>query len=285
MSDNLIDMFAASYDYESTANGGAAQFNGNIASMQWRTYINSICLPQQQYRFSYDVADRLTAAAHYTHNGTAWVFTNNYSESGITYDLNGNILNYLRRGMNTPGTFSKIDNLTYVYGDSNRPDRLTRVLDGGSATKGFVFVGTAPIPNYLYDNNGNLQEDKHKSMTFGYNYLNLPHTFTKTGAGAGTMTVTYTATGEKLTKTVGSNTKYYFSGIEYNGSTLEAIYHPEGRCTPNGASFYYEYTLTRQCPGQLPGQRHGGNILGRFPRLPLRYDDGRPERNADCPFK
>lgn|GEM_PF-4225931 len=35
-----------------------------------------------------------------------------------------------------------------------------------------------------------------------------------------------------------------FAGIEYLGANLDAIYHAEGRCTPNGATaFHYEYTL------------------------------------------
>jgi hypothetical protein len=49
--------------------------------------------------------------------------------------------------------------------------------------------------------------------------------------------MTYTADGEKLTKTVtGGATKNYVAGIEYTGANLEAIYHGEGRCTPNGAT-------------------------------------------------
>jgi RHS repeat-associated protein len=59
----------------------------------------------------------------------------------------------------------------------------------------------------------------------------------------------------KLRKTVnntGAVTLYkqdYVSGLEYrsNGSagalTLEAIYHPEGRITPDGAAFRYEYNI------------------------------------------
>jgi len=41
-----------------------------------------------------------------------------------------------------------------------------------------------------------------------------------------------------------AGTRNYVSGIEYLGANLDAIYHAEGRCTPNGASaFHYEYTL------------------------------------------
>jgi hypothetical protein len=37
--------------------------------------------------------------------------------------------------------------------------------------------------------------------------------------------------------------KRYVGGIEYTGANLEGIYHAEGRLTPNGANFRYEYTL------------------------------------------
>jgi hypothetical protein len=37
--------------------------------------------------------------------------------------------------------------------------------------------------------------------------------------------------------------KRYVGGIEYTGANLEGIYHAEGRLTPNGASFRYEYSL------------------------------------------
>jgi RHS repeat-associated protein len=71
----------------------------------------------------------------------------------------------------------------------------------------------------------------------------LPQSFTK---GASVVTLTYTADGEKLSKVVtgGGAAKNYVAGIEYSGANLEAIYHGEGRCTPNGATaFHYEYTL------------------------------------------
>ena len=223
--------------------GGTAQYNGNISTLQWRTDLS--CLAQQQYRFTYDYANRLTAADHYTNNlgsGT-WVFTNNYTESNIAYDLNGNLKTYTRRGLTTaPSTYGIIDQLTYTYSDALRPDRLTQMGDAGSATKGFVYTASAAA--YQYDFNGNLTQDNHKGFVIGYNYLNLPITFTK---GANVITLTYTADGEKLTKLVSSDpdgVKNYVSGVEYSGANLEALYFSEGRCTPNGATaFYYDYTI------------------------------------------
>jgi RHS repeat-associated protein len=238
--DQLADLFNMGLDYESTANGATAQFNGNIAAMQWRSNVNGSCLTRQQYRFTYDYANRLLTANHFTHNGTAWVNTNNYSESNIAYDLNGNIKTYTRRGLTAPATFGIIDQLTYTYGDAARPDRLTNVSDAGSAAKGFKFTSGAAA--YTYDLNGNLTQDNHKSLSFQYNYLNLPNYITNPGGSE--ITITYTADGEKLSKTSPTETRNYVSGIEYLGNALDAIYHGEGRCTPNGASaFYYEYTI------------------------------------------
>ncbi len=238
--DDLPDLFSMGLDYESTANGATAQYNGNIAAMQWRSNVNGSCLTRQQYRFTYDYANRLLTANHFTHNGTTWVNTNNYSESGITYDLNGNLKGYTRRGQMPDLSFNVIDNLTYTYNDAARPDRLTNMSDAGSATKGFKYKTGAAA--YQYDLNGNLTQDNHKSLTFQYNYLNLPNYISD--AGGADMSITYTADGEKLTKISSAGTRNYVSGIEYLGSNLEAIYHSEGRCTPNGTSaFYYEYTI------------------------------------------
>ncbi len=88
----------------------------------------------------------------------------------------------------------------------------------------------------------NLTLDNHKGLSFSYNYLNLPSYISNTGGSD--ITLTYTADGEKLTKVSSAGTRSYVSGIEYLGANLEAIYHGEGRCTPNGAAaFHYEYTI------------------------------------------
>jgi RHS repeat-associated protein len=120
------------------------------------------------------------------------------------------------------------------------PIRLTNVSDAGNAAKGFKF--TSGEAAYTYDLNGNLTQDNHKGLSLQYNYLNLPNYYSNTGGAD--VSLTYTADGEKLTKVSSAGTRNYISGIEYLGSGLDAIYHAEGRCTPNGASaFYYEYTI------------------------------------------
>ncbi len=236
--DDAIDLFRMSLEYESTANGGTAQYNGNISTIQWNTYINGTCGTRHLYRFGYDFSNRLTAANYRARVGATWVDQSKYTENNITYDFNGNLKTYFRRG--DTGA-SQIDNLNYTYGDATRPDRLTNMVDAGDAAKGFKY--TSGAADYQYDLNGNMTQDNHKGFTFAYNYLNLPQTMTQ---GANVITLTYTADGEKLTKSLsgGGTTKSYVSGIEYSGTGLEAIYFSEGRCTPNGASaFYYDYTI------------------------------------------
>jgi len=54
----------------------------------------------------------------------------------------------------------------------------------------------------------------------------------------------YDAAGMKISKTTNTGvTKNYAGGIEYSGSNLEAIYTSEGRATPNGANYRYEYSI------------------------------------------
>lgn len=235
--DQIADLFSMALEYESTANGGTAQYNGNISTMQWNTNINGTCGTRHLYRFTYDYANRLTAANYRARIGSSWIDQSKYTENNITYDLNGNLKTYFRRG-HTGG--SLIDNLTYTYGDATRPDRLTNMVDAGDAAKGFKYTSGAAA--YQYDNNGNLTQDNHKALSFSYNYLNLPSYITNPGGAD--ITLTYTADGEKLTKVSSAGTRSYVSGIEYLNTNLEAIYHLEGRCTPDGASaFYYEYTI------------------------------------------
>jgi RHS repeat-associated protein len=89
-------------------------------------------------------------------------------------------------------------------------------------------------------------------MTLRYNHLNLPTLF-DFGAGK-TIEVYYDRAGTKLRKTVKTNattTQYiqnYVGGLEYRTTgtgalTLEAIYHTEGRITPVGANWQYEYSI------------------------------------------
>jgi len=245
--DQQQDLFRLQLNYETALNGSTPQYNGNISSMQWNTYLNGVCGQRRLYMFSYDAANRLTAAAHRTWSGSTWTDPGQYNESGITYDLNGNIKSYNRQGLIAANTYGNIDLLAYTYGDTQRPDRLTKVVDTGNATKGFKHNPPGTGNHYAYDGNGNMTTDNHKKTTITYNYLNLPNVVTFTDGTNRKIEWQYDADGTKLSKTTSTGvtvngTKNYVNGIEYNGTNLEAIYFAEGRITPNGAAFFYEYT-------------------------------------------
>jgi len=132
--------------------------------------------------------------------------------------------------------------MTYTY---NTAGQLTQINEAGSISKGFKSPGMGAY-TYAYDLNGNMIDDNHKNLTLAYNHLNLPRHVLFDNFNE--IYLTYTAAGEKITKFTSANsgietTQNYVSGIEYNGTTLEAVYHEEGRFVPNGTAWHYEYTL------------------------------------------
>jgi RHS repeat-associated protein len=62
--------------------------------------------------------------------------------------------------------------------------------------------------------------------------------------------------------TGGGATKSYVGGIEYSGAILEAIYHGEGRITPNGTTaFFYEYTVKDHLGNARVNFRANGTLI------------------------
>ena len=247
--DNLADAFSMRMTYQTADYTETPQYNGNIASLSWRAPLGT-CRDIQGYNFTYDAANRLKAAPFWERTSGAPTMTDKYSESNILYNLNGNISQYHRRGLTTGTTYGQIDLLVYYY-DATNPDRLSRVTDLAPTTNrpyGFKPKGTTFY--YGYDNAGNMTSDGHKDLTVAYNALNLPDVFTFANVTPNNkIEITYNAAGEKLEKQVYTGAtlslhKRYVMGIEYTGTTLEAIYHTEGRIVPiGGGVFRYEYTL------------------------------------------
>jgi RHS repeat-associated protein len=234
-----------------------AQRNGNISQVVWQTRGRE----RQAYNVSYDFLDRMTTVSYMdlTTAGTANSLQR-YQESVTYADLRGNISSIQRNGMfKNPSTaacytLGAIDNLSYTYAVNT--NRLSTVTDAagaaGSEQRKAGFSPGAGTGAYAYDANGNMTSDPYKAMTLRYNHMNLPTLF-DFGAGK-TIEVYYDRGGAKLRKTVKTNattTQYiqdYVSGMEYRttgtGSlTLEAIYHAEGRITPVGANWQYEYSI------------------------------------------
>jgi RHS repeat-associated protein len=200
--------------------GTSKQYNGNIAYQYWGTPGNL----NNNYAYGYDQLNRLI-------NGNA---TTGNNENTIGYDLMGSITGLKRFTTNTP-----TDLLTYTY--TAGTNKLQSVTDGSGSNVG----QKNGVTNYTYDGNGNLTSDDSKGITaISYNLLNLPQTIT----GKNT-TYTYDATGQKLSRLIGTAKTDYIEGIQYDGtptsSTISFIQTEEGRALPKDASTYnYEYTLT-----------------------------------------
>ncbi len=207
-----------------------AQYNGNIASQSWGT---SVAPNSKSYTYAYDSLNRLLG-------GTS---TDNNNETGITYDLLGNITALNRYQANT-----LIDQLAYAYTNGGNYSNQLQSISDGSGNNAGLASGTM---SYTYDANGNLLSNTNTAITtqnksFTYNLLNLPIVAT---VATGTATYTYDAAGNKLRKVDVLNgvtkTTDYISGIEYDNSTttIGFIQTEEGKAVPVSGGYDYTYYL------------------------------------------
>lgn len=164
-------------------------FTGNVSEWHW-THGNpgGDAEPQMSmYRYSYDGASRLTESSY----GNRLLTTERKSETGISYDRNGNLLT-LRR-----------------YGTSDAPDHdLSYSYDGNR----LVSLSDKKMRYaFGYDSNGNLVSDSRKGLIFGYNALNLLKEV-KDSDGVKRAVYAYASDGTKLAAVDNS-----VSGYEYVG--------------------------------------------------------------------
>jgi RHS repeat-associated protein len=193
-----------------------SRLNGQVTGVLWNTQGDDV---QRKYDYTYDNVNRL-ASADFTeqkHPGEGWSnakmdFSVNGNGGKINYDLNGNLLSLVQKGvfpgMATPVT---IDDLTYSY--ENFSNRLKSVTDHtllsadlngklGDFKNSVISTGA----DYVYDNNGNLVIDLNKNIKdlqtiagpngISYNYLNKPESIRISGKG--TIRMVYSADGDKL---------------------------------------------------------------------------------------
>ncbi|HTJ48152.1 MAG TPA: hypothetical protein VL443_01780 [Cyclobacteriaceae bacterium] len=244
------DLFSMNLNYNTpTANGGAAQYNGNISEMLWKgpdTKFNS-------YGYTYDPMNRFVEAKYYNasepikngrFNEKIWDDVNN--KSG--YDLNGNIRLLTRggkTGLDALGitTYGQMDNLTYIYNGN----QLLSVSEASEKTQGFI-DGTNTGDDYTYDANGNMDVDNNKNISaIVYNHLNLPDKVTKNTGDY--IKYSYSASGKKLKQEVydGANALKkktdYVGDFFYENDTLKFINHEEGRVVVTGSESEYQYYL------------------------------------------
>ncbi|WP_447642600.1 MULTISPECIES: DUF6443 domain-containing protein [Chitinophagaceae] len=227
--------------YDRTANNlingkiyTAAQYTGNISGMVWKTGSRGRV---RKYDFSYDAANRLTAANFTQYAGSAFATTaGDFSVSGLAYDNNGNIKTMVQNGVLASGASAVVDNLAYSYqAGSNKLARVADAVKNNATEKlGDFQDGANTDDDYAYDGNGNLIKDQNKGITsITYNYLNLPQVVAV--AGKGTITYTYDATGNRWQKatydqaTGKTTTTLYLGANQYRNDTLQFFGTSEGR--------------------------------------------------------
>jgi len=223
----------------------AARLNGQVTGLLWNTQGDDA---QRKYDYSYDNANLLVNAAYKEQSvpGNGWSNGNmDFSVSGssgqITYDLNGNLLTMLQKGV-MPGSSSPltIDDLHYAYNAySNQlqsvTDQMTTTnLNGqfGDFKDGTNAPGTA---DYVYDANGNVVVDLNKNVQslnggaagssgISYNFLDKPEQINIVGKGL--IQIVYDADGNKL----------------------QRAYTPTGGTTNTVTTYINQYVYTETVP-------------------------------------
>jgi RHS repeat-associated protein len=220
----------------------AAQYNGNISGMVWKSDGDDV---KRKYDYSYDAANRLLKGQFEQDDATsAWnsstmdysIKMGDGSDPTTAYDANGNIKAMTQYGfkIGTPAT-TPVDNLRYTYTDgtnrlksvtdfnneaaSKLGDFKTNTTHPQAGTKTGLTPGSTQaqfdaITDYTYDVNGNLKLDNNKAISnITYNHLNLPAV---TVTDKGTITYTYDATGNKLQKqTIENGAVIVYNTISY----------------------------------------------------------------------
>ena len=148
-SDSLLFLQRLSY-YD--ASDGFERYSGEIGQEIWRNGQND----NQSRSFTYDPLGRITSAIR----GSSSLL----SDTGITYDRNGNILTACRTGEQV----SVYDSLSYSYSGDKLVSLSALVATGG----------VPAISNYSfsYDDNGNLISDTKKGISISWNSIGLPET-------------------------------------------------------------------------------------------------------------
>jgi RHS repeat-associated protein len=230
----------------STTSYSSPKFNGNIAGEIWKSAGDGV---GRKYDFSYDNANRLTAAAYTDNKSGSWGTTMmDFSVSNLRYDANGNILSMYQNGFKVGAPGSPIDQLTYTYLPNT--NKLLQVSDGVNDPNSILGdlhykTATKTSTDYAYDVNGNLSLDNNKAIDhIHYDYLNLPDTIHVNGKG--TISYTYDAGGTKLQKLTLDSTNRHstttlyvdefvyqqcdsFTNINGGTDTLKFLDHEEGR--------------------------------------------------------
>ena len=198
--------------------GVSPSYGGNITGMELRYGQTGSAT---SVGFSYDSRSRLTRSV--------WSGSGKYTEEGITYDLNGNLMTLKRYGDG-----SLIDNLSYSY----TGDQIQSV-SGGAGT-------------YGYDSNGNMTGDGYHGLTLEYNTLGK---VSRVKSGALTkVSYTYLADGTKVSALDASG-----NGLLYSGAM---VFRKDGSVRSAESVGYSGGRFVADASGVLRPQIHVVDHLG-----------------------
>jgi RHS repeat-associated protein len=229
-----------------------ANLGGQVTGLLWNTQGDDA---QRKYDYTYDNAGRLLTAVFNEKKTAGDAWSNSQMDFSVTgnggrigYDLNGNLLSMLQKGV-LPGGGAPVtvDDLQYAYASySNKLLKVTdnSTLGANNGKQGDFKDGTNGTgDDYVYDANGNVVIDLNKGAKelanvpgahgIRYNHLDKPEEIRI--AGKGTIKLVYDASGTKLQKLYtpeGSSTTTttsYINGFVYNGDNLQYIHFEEGR--------------------------------------------------------
>lgn len=247
--------------YYNTGNNTAC-YNGNISSMTWKSGTESAT---RGYKFTYDNLNRMKNAV-YGEGATISANAGRFSENITGYDRNGNITSLQRYGKSSGTAYGIIDNLTIAYTGNQLKyanDAATDPLYNGAFN--FVDGSNSTGNEYIFDRNGNLQQDYNKKISkIQYNQLNLPSTqqFTNGnradylyGADGVKRRVTHKTAIANISVPMGqikeltsgqvsqTHTTDYCGNMIYENGNLSKILTEEGFVTVSGTTPTYHYYL------------------------------------------
>ena len=241
--DEAGDFFGMELGYNTgIGSGNTSLFNGNISGIKWSKDQALGTVKDVAYNYTYDPLNRILSASYLNNTAGTWAnSTGAFSESGYSYDQNGNINALTRKG----ATGANMDLLAYNYGTVGNVaygNQLLKVGDTGDKTTGFI-DGANTTNDYTYDANGNMITDQNKGITgvITYNYLNLPELITR--GTSNTIRYIYDAGGRKLAQVASYNSAQkqteYMGEFQYENDVLQHINHEEGRIVVSSTENQY----------------------------------------------
>ena len=199
-------------------------YTGNIISWKWshRQINGNTNSDDYEYGFHYDDLSRLTAAELFINDPID--ANNEYTENGITYDKNSNILTLNRTSLSA----GDVKSYQFSYSGNQRIKETTTNSE------------------YAYDANGNIHKDALTGFYIYYNFLNLPAVIYTEGDSG--LYYTHLSDGTKI-EVCGyddSEPTRYIGSLVYDDETFESASFGGGRIvgTSDGANSEVHYFLT-----------------------------------------